>query len=66
MCSMYPGTEEVMVAICCICTVVVLELIPNKSEFVYTQVWDNELFEFDYESGCLFFEDKFCLCGIMI
>ena len=52
MCRRCPA----LVAICCICTLVVLELLTNKSEFVYTTVWDNELIEFDYESGCL--------CGI--
>ena len=39
-------------------------LLPNESEFVFTQVQDNKMCQFDSKSGLLCLQDQFCLCGI--
>ena len=39
-------------------------LLPNESEFVFTQVQDTKMCQFDSESGLLSLQDQFCLCGI--
>ena len=39
-------------------------LLPNESEFVFTQVQNNNMCQFDSESGLLCLQDQFCLCGI--
>ena len=39
-------------------------LLPNESEFVFTQVQNKNMCQFDSESGLLFLQDQFCLCGI--
>ena len=39
-------------------------LLPKENEFVFTQLQNKNMFQFDSDSGLLCLQDQFCLCGI--